>query len=225
MKSVILSTAESKYRTVDLKDGAQFNGSGVSALTTDVYGQIAVAHNFPFMVYIFNNTSPSATTQPIPAQGDGDGNRNGDEIYAKGIRLRMQMENNAEKHNNTWKFWLVEWNTVQGNPCIPGDFFHVATGNNLLETIQQDRWKATLLGVYRTKARDIASTSKSDVFMNKWIPFRRKLCFRSDDSLVICKGMKEVYSIVGVCYDASNTAGGVGIGNIRINATLYYGDP
>lgn len=220
-----MSTAESKYRTVDCKDVYTYNGTTTQVATIDIYGQIAVGHNFPFVAYIFNNPNPDATKHPIPVQGDGDGNRSGDEIYSKGIRLRLQLENDAGKHNNTWKFWLVEFNSVQGDPAKPIEFFHVATGNNLMETVQTDRWKANLLGTFRTKARDVPADKKTDIFIDKWIPFRRKLCFKSDDSIQVCKGMKELLGLVGVCYDSSNTAGGTAAGNYRLNATLYYGDP
>lgn len=223
---MILSTAESKYKSVDLKENVAYNGSSVSAVAADAYGQVPVSHNFPFQAYIFNNSAPDTNKHPVPAQGDGDGNRNGDEIYSKGIRLRMQLENDGNKHNNTWKFWLVEYNYgTQGFPCNPTEFMHAATGNNLLDAVQTDRWNAKLLGVYRTKARDIPSGNKSDIFVNKWIPFKRKLCFKADDSLVIAKGMKQQLAVVGVCYDTSNTTGGTACGNYRMNATLYYGDP
>lgn len=226
MKKVILSTAESKFKSTNLSQVINFNGTGVVGVTADVYGQYPVGHNFPFALYIFNNTTPDANAHPIPAQGDGDSNRNGDEIYAKGIRLRMQLENNPDKHNNTWKFWLVEYNfDIQGHPCSPSSFFYQATGNNLMDSVQTDRWSATLLGTYRTRSRDVPTGARSDIFVNKWIPFRRKLCFKSDDSLVVAKGMKPHFSIVGVCYDTSNTTGGVALGNVRANATLYYGDP
>lgn len=225
VKKVILSTAESKYRSVDLKDASYWNSATVVGSTIDAFSQIACGHNALFQIHIINNHGPDPNKHPIPAQGDGDNLRNGDEIYAKGFRIRMQIENDAGKHNNTWKFWLVEWNTIQGTPCIPSEFFHAVTGNNLLDTVQTDRWKANLLGVFRTKARDVDPTSKTNVFINKWIPFRRKLCFKSDDSLVVAKGMKGALTLVGVCYDSSNTAYNTGAGNLRVNATFYYGDP
>lgn len=225
VKKVVLSTAESKYKTADLKTGAYWNGASMVGFTTDNFGQIAVGHNATWQVDILNNHTPNVTHHPIPAQGDGDGMRNGDEIYAKGIRLRMQLENDAGKHNNTWKFWLVEFNSVQGDPCVPAQFFHQATGNNLLDTVQTDRWTAKLLGTYRTKARDVGQDRKTNIFINKWIPFKRKLCFKADDNLQVCKGMKEFLCVVGVCYDTSNTLFNTGIGNFRIAATMYYGDP
>lgn len=225
MKKVILQTAESKYKSVDLKQAFYWNGANNVSAVVDAFGQIAVGHNAPFFATIINNDAPSATQHPVPSQGDGDGNRNGDEIYSKGFRLRMQLENDAGKHNNTWKFWLLEYNPVQGTPDVPSEFFHVTTGNNILDAIQTDRWNAKLLGVFRTKARDVGQDRKTDIFLNKWIPFRRKLCFKSDDTLQICKGMKTIFAIVGVCFDSSNTVFNTGIGNYRINATMYYGDP
>lgn len=226
MKQVILKTAESKYRSVDLKDVYYWNGANVVAgPAADIFGQIPVGHNTLFNINIFNNVSPDATKHPVPGQGATDGARNGDEIYAKGIRLRMQLENDAGKHNNTWKFWLVEYSTSSGSPCNPTEFFHAITGNNLMDSIQTDRWTARLVGVYRTKARDVAADAKTNVFVNKWIPMKRKFCFKEDNSLVISKGIKQVYTLVGCCYDASNTAFNVACGNYRVNATLYFGDP
>lgn len=225
MKKVILSTAESKYRSANLSNCWAFNGVQASTLVPDAYGQFPVTHNWPFEAIVFNNISPSATQHPIPGQGDSDGARNGDEIYGKGIRIRMQLENDAGKHNNTWRFWLIEYNSTQGSAVTPSELFHITTGNLLLDTIQTDRWTARKLGTYRTKARDVPADKKTDIFINKWIPFKRRLCFKDDSSLVITKGMKQMLSLVGVCYDSSNTQGGSAAGNFRINATFYYGDP
>lgn len=225
VKSVILKTAEKKYRSVDSKQFYIWNGTTYVGPTIDLFGQIGVSHNAPFQFNILNNSGPNTSDHPLPVQGDGDGNRNGDEIYGKGFMLRIMCENDAGRHNNTWKFWLVEHNTVQGVPCVPSDFFHVVTGNTLIDSIQTDRWKARLLGSFRTRSRDVDPNSKTNVFIKKWIPFRRKLCFKSDDSIVITKGMKEVFSLVGVCYDTSNTIFNVALGNIRLSTTFYYADP
>lgn len=225
MKKVILSTAESKYKSVDVNQTYRWDGTQGVPGVIDAFGQIAVGHNAPFQAWVINNDNPDPAKHPIPGQGDGDGARNGDEIYSKGFRLRMQLENDAGKHNNTWKFWLVEYNTVQGIPCKTTEFFHNATGNCLLDAIQTDRWKATHLGTFRNKSRDVQQDRKTDIFINKWIPFRRKLCFKSDDTLQVAKGMKTHLVVVGVCYDTSNTVFNTAVGNYRINATMYYGDP
>lgn len=226
VKSVILSTAEKKYRSVDLAQVfAYTGGTTINAVPPDAFGQYAVTHNFPFGFYIFNNDGMNTNYHPIPGQGDGDGARNGDEIYGKGIRVRIQLENDAAKHNNTWRFWLIEYDSKQGTPLIPAQFFHVATGNRLLDAVQTDRWTAHKLGTYRTKARDVGADKKTDIFINKWIPFRRKITFTSDDSLTVAKGMKNYLMIMGVCYDSSNTVGGTAVGNVRMNATFHYGDP
>lgn len=225
VKNVILKTAEKKFIPRDLKDQFSWDGLNIVPGSVDVYGQVAVGHNAPFIVNIFNNNSPDSNKHPLPFQGSGDGDRNGDEIFATGIRIRMQLENNANKHNNTWKFWLIEWNSVQGNPCNPGNLFYSWTGTGLLDQVQTDRFKATLIGKYRTTARDVAVDAKTNIFINKWIPFKRKLSFVGDTSIQVSKGMKEQVSIVGICYDASNTLFYSGIGNYRMHATFYYKDP
>lgn len=225
VKNVILKTAESKYAVRDLKHGFGWNGFNTVALSTDVFGQMIVQHNFLFEVFLFENTSPSIATMFHIAQGDRDDQRNGDEIYATGMRLRIQCENDAGRHNMTWKFWLVEWNTTQGEPVDPNTTFHSGSGCLILDTIQNNRIKMMPLGTFRTKARDVPADKKTDIYINKWIPFKRKLSFAQDSAIHVTRGMKEKLALVGVAYDTSNTTIGSAVGNIRVNGTFYYKDP
>lgn len=225
VKNVILKTAESKYATRDLKASYKWNGSNTIPASTDAFGQYVAGHNSLFCNFFMDNTSPSTATMLHIAQGDRDDQRNGDEIFSTGIRLRMQLENDAGKHNNTWKFWLAEYNTTQGEAIDPNTTFHSGTGNMILDTLQSNRIKLRLIGTYRTRARDVGADKKTDIFVNKWIPFRRKLQFAQDSSITVTRGMKEKFAIVGVCYDASNTVFDTNVGNYRMNATLYYKDP
>lgn len=227
VKNVILKTAEKKFVMRDLKDATEWSGVGsiVQGMTTDNFGQLAVGHNQPFQIHIYNSAGPDSVKHPFPLQGQTDHGRNGDEIYATGLMLRIQMENDANRHNNVWRFWLIEWNSVQENPCVPDNFFFNIIGNRLLDTVQTDRYKARMIGTYRTKARDVAVDAKTNIFVKKWIPMRRKIVFRDDQTIIVSKGMKEFYTLMGVCYDSSNTLTTTRIGNVRACGTLYYKDP
>lgn len=221
-----MQTAEKKYKATSPSLIYKYNGtSGGTLITPDVFGSYPVGHNFPIKVTIIDNQNPTSGNQPLPDQGDRDDQRNGDEIYAKGIRLRIQLENDPSRHNNTYKMWMIEQNTSQGDCCVPTQLFHDVTGNNLLNPIQTDRWSATYLGSYRTKARDLDGTKKSDVFVNKWFPLKRKLKFVKDDTTSVARGMKEQLYLVIVGYDSHDTVGDTLIGNFRVSSTLYYSDP
>lgn len=228
VKKVILSTAESKYRSVRMTDCYTTSSVGTVIPMTQwvgVTGAFYVNHNRLFRFNIFSNNNPDVNKHPVPSQGNGDGQRNGDEIYAKGIKLRMCLTNGTDHHNAKWRFWLVEWNTVQGDPCVYDNMFHNVSGNLMLDAIQTDRFRATKIGDYRYRSTDISPSVNGEILVSKWIPFKRKLCFTADDSIVIAKGMKEALTIVGVCYDSQNTSQEISIGGITCHATLYYGDP
>lgn len=231
VKRVILKTAESKYKSGDINESYIWNGvSAVVPMTKTAgvgAGNSILTHNCPFAFYLINNPNiATGSNKIIPTQGDGDGFRNGDEIYAKGIMLRIQLALYTSYHNAKVKLFLVEGNRVQGDPANPGEMYHVVTGNHMIDGIQTDRWRVSKLGTYKYKPSDISpTTNNADIFINKWIPFRRKFRFKQDDSWQICQGMKEWLAICGVAYDTTNTVTSVSIGDMRIHATLYYGDP
>lgn len=227
VKKVIMQTAEKKYKSTSPSIVYKTNSSGTGCLqiSADAFGSFALSHNTITKMQIIDNNAPQFGNQPLPLQGDQDDQRNGDEIYSKGLRLRIQIENDANRHNNTYKLWLVEMNRAQGDCGVPSQFFHNMTGNNQLDPVQTDRWTASYLGKYRTMARDVAVDAKTNILINKWIPFKRKMTFNKDDVSAVAKGMKEQLWLVIVAYDSTNTLYDTNIGNFRLNSTLYYSDP
>ena len=120
----------------------------------------------------------------------------------------------------------------KGSPIVKADLFHQALNNVMIDGIQTDRWKLHLLGSYRLKSRDLAGMETgamvarhATILVNKWIPFRRKLTYIKDDSLVYAKGMKERLSLIWMTFDATNALELDTCGYVRQHATLYYGDP
>lgn len=223
VKSVILKTAEKKYIGRDLASNSNYD---------ILIGGNALNHNSVVETTLINNTNPNSTYQLCMPQGDSDGQRNGDEIYAKGIRLRSVITVPPDRRNAIFKLFLVEYNTTQGSPIVKADLFHQALNNVMIDGIQTDRWKLHLLGSYRLKSRDLAgmetgamAARHATILVNKWIPFRRKLTYIKDDSLVYAKGMKERLSLIWMTFDATNALELDTCGYVRQHATLYYGDP
>lgn len=220
VKNVILKTAEKKYKSADIAANSAYD------LT---FGGNALNHNSIVEQTLIDNTNPNSTYQLCMAQGDNDGQRNGDEIYAKGIMYRGGIVIPSDRKNTTFKMCLLEYNTVQGTPTTYGDLFHNVTGKNMLDPLQQDRWKLTVLGTYRYSPHDTNPSpidgNRGEILIKKWIPFKRHLCFKEDTSLAYVKGMKERLSIIWLTYDNNSAFDATTCGYIRANATLYYGDP
>lgn len=120
----------------------------------------------------------------FPSQGLGDGERNGDEIYVKGIMVRMIFQIPHDRRNTKFKLWYVPYNSVQGNLAVAADFMHVSANNTMLDFIQTDRWKGIkYIGQYRCSAADMITGSQDKIVMvKKWIPINRKVTFISDAS-------------------------------------------
>lgn len=221
VKSVILKTAEKKYKPVDVSANSAYDVT---------FGGNALNHNSIVEQTLINNISPNTTYQLCMNQGDSDAARNGDEIYTKGIMIRSGIVVPADRKNAVFKMFLVEYNSVQGDPTIFNDIFHPGnTGKVILDAVQTDRWNLKLLGTYRYRAHDTSSDlvtgQRGEILIKKWIPWRRKLCYKADDSLVVAKGMKERLSILIMSYDNNSAFDTTTVGYIRTNATLYYADP
>ena len=220
VKNVILKTAEKKYKTCEPQANSAYDLA---------FGGFALNHNSLVEIKLIDNTAPNLGIHCTMSQGNSDGQRNGDEIYAKGIMFRAAITLPADRKNATFKICLVEYNSVQGDPTVFTDLFHNVTGKNVLDPIQQDRWKVRVLGTYRYLPRDTNSElvqgQRGEILVKKWIPFKRTLTFKEDTSLVYTKGMKERLSLVIMSYDNNSAFEATTIGYIRANATIYYGDP
>lgn len=230
VKNVILRTAEKKFRSTDNPCDSVYNA---------VAQGYPLNHNSIVHCHLINNNSPNGTTHPIPAQGDGDGQRNGDEIYSKGITIRGSIDFPYDRTNSYVKMYLVEWNSTSGG-LTKADLQHAITGNVMLDPFQHDRWKIKHIGTFRPREGnytantylnqlDLTSTGQhgktQSILFKKHIPFKRKLCFKDDNSLVITKGMKEHLSVFFMTYDTQGTNQLDTCAYVRLNTTLYYGDP
>jgi len=220
VKAVILKTAEKKYRLAE----TVFNS------TYDVaYGGYPLNHNSMVQGFLANNTAPTTAHITNIPQGNRDNERNGDEIYAKGIMLRGTITLPADRKNAKFKLFLVEHNTTQGNLTSFTDVFHSVTGYAYIDPVQTDRWTLKPLGTYAYRGRDTDSSllegQRGSIIIKKWIPWQRKLRYLNDGTTAVSQGMKEQLSLLCVSFDNTSTLDTSTIGYIRMAATLHYGDP
>jgi len=211
-----MKTAEKKYRTATAHCNSTYD---------TLWKAYPLNHNSLVSSPIFDNVAPNSVYSPLPSQGDKDEDRNGDEIYAKGIMYRATINVPNMRKNATFKLLQVEWNSTQGSPITYGDLLHNITGSVALDPIQTDRWSVKTLGTYRVTARDVGAGDVSTINIKKWIPFKRKLTFKQDDSIVVCKGMKEYVALIWMSWDIQSTLTTDTIGYVKGAYTLHYGDP
>lgn len=221
VKNVILKTAETKFISRRLTDTVMLESSAPS--------RFQLTHNDLNFYNIFNNTSPDSVKHPLPLQGDSDGNRNGDEIYSTGIRLAGNIQVLSANKTATFRMFLVEYNdhifSSGGSLSTYNQVMHNVSNSTMLDTFQHDRLRPKYLGTLRVPARDIQDSADGTINFKRWIPFKRKLTFRSDDSPALAMGIKNKLSLLFLPYDKILTTSGTHIADINVHATLYYKDP
>nr|QNG40976.1 capsid protein [Pygoscelis antarcticus]QNG40980.1 capsid protein [Pygoscelis antarcticus]QNG41020.1 capsid protein [Pygoscelis antarcticus]QNG41028.1 capsid protein [Pygoscelis antarcticus] len=165
----------------------------------------------------------SAGPSVFPAQGTGDGDRIGDRIYPKGIRVRMALDVPYDRKNVKVKMYYLPYNTYQGDPVVKDQLFHNVVNNTRLDPIQFKRWKGIkYLGTFSPKDKDAAifrtapgdegepgaadkATNTATIYINRFISINRKVWFKNDSSLQPTN-LKEKGSILLLPYASVNTA-------------------
>lgn len=206
VRKVILSTAEKCYKSKQV-DGTSCNHDTITGIT------------------VWN----TAATTLFPSQGNGDGERRGDEIYATGIMIRAVFQIPHDRRNTKFKLWFVEYDPdLTGDPT-KANFFHNISNNVMVDPVQSDRWRGCVryLGMYKCSAVDQTTGSQDKtIIMKKWIPIKRKLTFQSDTSTQICHGLKSNGALLIAPYDSiTSVTSDTLITNSEITFTLYYKDP
>lgn len=206
VKKVILSTAEKCYKSI-ARDGFSFNHDSLGLITVW--------------------SAPESFTTIFPSQGNGDGERRGDEIYAKGIMARIVFQIPYDRRNMKFKLWWVEYDEDQTGTLNKTNFFHNVSNNVIVDPVQSDRWpKCKYLGQYHCYATDQSTTGQDKtIILKKWIPMKKKITFR-DDSSTIPSNLLSRGALVICCYDTiTSVTTDVLITQTESSWTLYYSDP
>ena len=201
VRKVILSTAEKCYKSRQV-DGQSFNHDSLGG------------------VVIWN---PS-TTSIWPSQGNGDGERRGDEIYATGIMMRAVFQIPQDRRNTKFKMWYVAYDDQNTGGINKSTFFHNVSNNVMVDPVQTDRWRGVkYLGIYKCSASDQTTGSQDKtIIMKKWIPLKRKVNFQTDSSSLPI-GVPPIGAIMIAPYDTiTSVTTDTLITNSEITFTLYF---
>lgn len=221
VRRVIFSTTEKKYRTASIQGPAETN---LSYNTTPWY------HNSLYRIDLWNVTGAAgaAGLRLFPVQGVTDGDRVGDEIYVTGIKVKLILNLPSDRRTTNVKVWYVPHDSKQGDPNIFASFFNSIIGNSQIDQVNTDRWPGLkYLGLFRNNDPDNTTTNAhGQIYMDLWIPIKRKVTFNADIVQVISSGMKEVGTLLFAPYDKIGTLGtDIVINNMQGSATLHFKDP
>lgn len=220
VKNVVLATAEKKFRSCDIPANSAYDS---------LAGGYALNHNSTVQMELINNNSPAAANITYLALGGTDETRTGNEVFTVGIMLRGSIAIPADRKNTKFRIFLLEYNSVVGDPTVYNQFYHNITGKNVLDPIRNDRWSPKVIGSYTYKAHDTSSSpidgQRTSILIKKWIPWKRQLSFSDTTSYQVTKGMKERLSLIVQTWDQQGSADTSTCGYIRLNATLHFKDP
>lgn len=202
IKSVILKTAETKYKSLSIPKAELF-------------------HNVP-------NSLGTNIMSVMPSQNDTDGGRTGDEIYTQGFKFRLMFGSKHDRPNVTYRCFVVKYqNDLSGWANDYNKFFHNITGNSLLDPVQYKRFKVLKTFKLRSKgtSMEVGEAGKEFVRTKEfWVPLRKKLKFTADAENKIAN-MPEDVNIIVCAYDAYGTLITDNIAYCQGACTLYYKDP
>lgn len=221
VQRVIFSTTEKK------NTNATIQGPGATNLS---YTATPWNHNglYPIRLWDFTASGGAAGLRLMPALGTTDSNRNGDEIYITGFKVKLILNLPADRRTTSVKVWYVPYDQKQGTPTNITEFFETGSGNVMLDRVSDARWPGTkYLGMFRNSDPDnITTTAHGQIYIDIWIPIKRKVTFNVDGFQAVAKGLKDVGMLLFAPYDkiGSLTTDNV-VNNMQGNVNMYFKDP
>lgn len=204
-RKVVLSAAEDKEFAVD-------------------HTKQELYHNVLGIVAQIN--APASTH--MPGQGDGDTNRTGDKIIARGFKVHALFGQKADRQNVTWRVIIVAQRPGLGILNYSGLFKNM-TGNGLLDEINTDRVTVLQQKYMKPLKSSIVSAnagvenSQEFTFTRKfWIP--RKMTYRFELNGGYQHQDKEIM-MYALPYDAYGTLITDNIGYCHVWSKFCYKDP
>lgn len=196
-------------------------------------------------VGLFHNLAYYATNLQRTNQGvsDPEGfsqatrNRVGDEVIARGIKLKWFMENVLDRPNVMYRIIVFRYNTLEGQTGLADPYFWRGTdgvGGNMnrmldapnperVKVIKEIMIKPTNQANYSQPANGAVGPFVKTNFAECWVPLNnRKIQYNDSDSRFV--RFTDIGFAVTV-YDAINTGQTDQLANLQWTSTFYYKDP
>lgn len=183
------------------------------------------------------------TTDP---QGTSEGtlNRIGDEVLARGMKLKFFTQNSSDRPNVMYRIMVFWYNTerIAGGtaPTLTDSFFWAGTDgaganmNRMLDRPNTDRIKVLVDKIYTPAYQGNFSLQSGSGTVNigpydktnyheYWIPLNnRKIKYNGDNSQF--PRFKDI-GLAVLAFDATTTSQIDGLGGYQFSTTFYYKDP
>ena len=210
-------------------------------------GHLTLKHNVTNYTLNLLKTNQAVTANPGT---NVQSNRIGNEIVAKGLKVRMQLINAPTKANVTYKWYLFRYNSDKAT-MTDADFWSGTDGtganqNRMIDFV--DTREVTILksGMIQTAGRtanmnqstnytnsshpyilgtasDGSTPGMHSTYRDIWIPLKdRKILYDGNNSPV------PKFTDIGlavVCYDVNNTSQETTLGYLDFTSRLYFKDP
>lgn len=186
------------------------------------WGKTELYHNSyasPFPCFRAQVNIPSGC---LPPQGDGDSNRTGNDIQAKGIQVKCMFGCKQDRHNCTFRVMALR--VTKGYDTGPyGNVFDNQTGNIMLDGVDKDRVSVLFDKKVHYKPINPSPDGKEiTVFKKFWIPHNTSYKFY-DDGTQSNSYPYDIYFIV-MAYDAYGTLTTDNIGYVQTWSRFYFKD-
>jgi len=167
-----------------------------------------------------------------PPQGDGVGERNGNEIYAKGWMLRGSCCFAGDRRETTIRMYLVSPKDDDIDLQYDNMFTNI-TNNVAVDPLEKSKFRSTkLLGTYRVPDRSAPTTSvdgtseliDTNVIIKKWLPFNKKITFMPGTRTPT--NINSFMKLVFTAYDHNSALEtDICIKSTDLMTSFYYSDP
>lgn len=159
----------------------------------------------------------------MPAQGAGDNQRIGDQVYLTGFRLKMLIGQKADRPNVSFRYYVLK--VPKGSSITYGNWFNSTTGNILLDDPNTDFVKVLLQGLWRPNEAGLANVSGDEYTFAKrlWVPYKKLLKFGPADAATTHND-DDIYFVL-MAYDAFGTLVSDNIAYVQMGQEIFYRDP
>lgn len=222
-----------KKRAVKFRSASQIKRVIRSNTETKIvdyaYGNQALFHNGGVPIgsgMMKLHLNPENVAGVWPAQGDGEENRNGNDIYAIGWTLRMLFRLPLDRLNTKIRCFVIK--AVKGSNPVGGytGMFDGVTNNVLLDPIDKDRvkvMKTFMIGGGRDLNPGVSTSGKEKTFMKQvFVPLKKVIRFFDNGTLN--NDLLYDYYFVAAAYDTLGSLVSDNIANCQVWQRLSYKD-
>lgn len=158
----------------------------------------------------------------LPPQGDGDSNRTGNDILARGLSVKCMLGCKQDRHNTTFRVMCLK--VTKGYDTGPyGNVFDAQTNNIMLDGVDKDRVKVLMDKKVSFKPINPSPDGKEiTIFRKFWIPHKALYKFYDDGSQANSYPY-DIYFII-MAYDAYGSLQTDNIAYCQVWSRFYFKD-